>query len=423
MIRGILAACIVALSGQVHAETIVIEGGRVLTMGLQGEIPHGTVLISDGRIVAVGKDIAIPADARRIDATGKIVTPGLVASGTGLGLIEVRQVPATDDRGTRNELISAAFDAGFGLNPDSLLIPVARLGGITSAISVPQFRDSPGREVLFAGQAAAISLGGPAILRKRGAAMVLELGEAGAERAGGARGAALVTLRAILAEVRDYSVRRPAFDRGETAPYILSRLDMDALIPVVEGRVPLLVSVNRASDIRDVLAIAREERLKIILEGAAEGWRVAREIAAARVPVVLNPVKNVPVSFEALGATLHNAGVLARMGVTIAIQGNGPNREREMRYNAGNAAANGLGWATALAAITINPARMFGIADRVGSIEPGKDADLVIWDGDPLDTLSRPLAVFIRGEGQPMASRATELRDRYMHTIKGKDGK
>ncbi|WP_447762876.1 amidohydrolase family protein [Sphingopyxis panaciterrae] len=414
-VAAALLACVFAFP--VAAETVAITGGRVVTMGQGGDIERGTVVVRDGRIVAVGANVAVPPDAKIIDASGKVVTPGLVASGTALGLIEVRTVETTDDRGTSARDLSAAFDAGYGLNPDSLLIPVARLGGITRAIATPAYDDQPARELLFAGQAAAIALDDRPILMQRGVAMVLEMGDAGAERAGGARAAELVALRAIFAEVRDFKARRAAYDRGETRDYTLSRVDLEALIPVVEGRMPLLVSVNRASDIRDVLAMARSERLKLILEGASEGWRVAGDIAAAGVPVLVTPVENTPASFEALGSTLSNARRLAEAGVVVAIEGNGNHREREMRYNAGNAVASGLDWKTALAAITINPARIFGLSDRIGSLEPGKDGDVAIWDGDPLDTLSRPVAVLIRGAEQPMHSRGTELRDRYLSTV------
>jgi imidazolonepropionase-like amidohydrolase len=246
-------------------------------------------------------------------------------------------------------------------------------------------------------------------------AMVIELGEGGAERAGGARGAALVELRATLDDVRAFMRNRAAYERGATRDFGLSRGDLEALVPVVEGRVPLVVSVDRASDILEAIAFAREEKLKIILDGATEGWRVAAQIAAAGVPVIVDPRQDLPQDFAKLGARLDNAARLQAAGVTIVLKdGEGGNyRARELRYGAGQAVAHGLPHGAALAAITINPARVFGIADRVGSIEPGKDADLVLWSGDPFEPLSQPRAILVRGIEQPLVSRQTLLRDRY----------
>ncbi|QNQ08530.1 amidohydrolase family protein [Sphingomonas alpina] len=419
MIARALATLSLLASAPVAAQTVAIIHGRVLTMGPAGEIADGTVILRDGKVVAVGAALATPTDARVIDAMGKIVTPGLVAPVTSLGLAELRSLAGPDDRSSTNDGISAAFDAGDGLNPDSVLIPVARLGGITRSIVTPGYDLKAGRTLLFAGQAAAVQLGsgGPMLVR-RGVAMVLAMGEEGAERAGGSRGAALASLAIALDDVRSYARRRADYDRGETRALSLSRIDLEALIPVIEGRMPLLVTVNRASDIREMLAFAHTQRVKLILESASEGWRVAAEIARAGVPVLLTPIENVPASFEMLGATLSNAQRLHAAGVLIGFEGNGPDREREQRHNAGAVVAEGLPYAAALAAITINPARIFGLADRIGSLEPGKEGDAVIWDGDPLETASRPVAIFIRGVVQPMTSRQTELRDRYIQQVR-----
>ncbi|HEX5182268.1 MAG TPA: amidohydrolase family protein [Allosphingosinicella sp.] len=413
MIRGLALAALAFVAAPAAAETVAIVNAHIFTMGPAGEIARGTILIRDDRIAAVGPDVAVPADARKIDAGGRIVTPGLIATGTGLGALEVRSVEAANDRAARMPGISAAFDVGDGLDPDALPIPIARLGGITRAIDTPLYDDRGGPDQLFAGQAAAVTLAGPDMLMRRGVAMVLEAGEGGAARAGGARGAEIAALRAILDAVR-------AIGHGGAAPgdsFGLSHADLQALVPVVDGRMPLMVTVHRASDIKEMLAFAEEQHLRLILEGASEAWRVADAIARARVPVVLIPVRNIPASFAQLGATLENARRLQAAGVTVAFEGNGNTRERELRYNAGNAVAVGLPWRDGLAAITINPARIFGIADRVGSLEPGKDADLVIWSGDPLDTLGRADAIFIRGRAQPMVSRQTLLRDRYLPLI------
>jgi imidazolonepropionase-like amidohydrolase len=179
---------------------------------------------------------------------------------------------------------------------------------------------------------------------------------------------------------------------------------------------PLIVKVDRASDIREMIALAREEKLRIILDGAGEGWRVADEIAAAQVPVILDPLADLPRSFSELGATMENAARLHAAGVTVIIKtGSGvAHRARELRYGAGNAVAWGLPHDAAVAAITINPARVFGVADRIGTLEAGRLADLVLWNGDPLEPLSQPQAIFVEGMETPLTARPLELRDRYM---------
>jgi imidazolonepropionase-like amidohydrolase len=251
-------------------------------------------------------------------------------------------------------------------------------------------------------------------------AVGLDLGEAGAEHAGGLRGAAVILTKAALADARDFAAHRAAYARGETRSYGLSRIDLEALIPVVEGRTPLLIRISRAADIRQALKLARDEKIRVILEEAEEAWLVADEIAAAHVPVLIDPQADLPRAFESLAARLDNAARLQKAGVVIAIKGNRNfNSLRPVRLNAGTAVAYGLSHEQALAAITINPARIWGLADRIGSLEVGKDADVVVWSGDPLETLSYPTSVFIGGVEQPVGSRRQELRDRYMKTDEG----
>jgi imidazolonepropionase-like amidohydrolase len=412
------AALLLAAALPAAAETVAITNARILTAGAAGEIASGTVVIRDGRIASVGAGGA-PQGARVIDARGGVVTPGIFAVDTNIGITEVDAVEGTNDGATKSKTLSAAFDVQYGIDPASFVIPVARLGGITRAMVAPGYdyeRGGGDRELLFAGQAAVVHLGqGADILVRPGVGMVLNLGEDGAARAGGGRGAAIVSLKAALDDVRFYMRNKQGFDRGDSRDLGLSRADLEALIPVVEGRMPLIVGVNRASDIRMVLKLAREENLKVILDGASEGWEVAGEIAAAGVPVLLNPTADLPSNFENRGATLQNAARLAAAGVTIAFQGNGGgSRARETRYNAGIAVGHGLSYDVALKAITANPAKIFNMADRVGTLEAGKDADVVVWDGDPLEPMNRPTAIFVRGVEQPMTSRQTELRDRYM---------
>jgi imidazolonepropionase-like amidohydrolase len=292
------------------------------------------------------------------------------------------------------------------------------MGGVTDAVVLPILEGGKDRrDMIFAGQGAVIHLQGGAVdpVRRAQAAMVLVLGEDGAGHAGGSRAAEVVLLRAMLEDVRRYSADRSAYFKAAVEGYNLRREDLEALIPVVEGHMPLVVSVHRASDIRQILRVAREERLHIILDGAEEGWRVAPEIAAAGVPVMLNAAADLPSSFEELGSTLDNAARLNAAGVTVIID-NPPLFEggRTPRYDAGRAVAHGLPYGAALAALTVNPARVFGVADKIVAIAPGKDADLVVWSGDPLDTSGAPAAVFVKGVQMPLRSRDTDLRDRYL---------
>ncbi|HEX5716984.1 MAG TPA: imidazolonepropionase, partial [Thermoanaerobaculia bacterium] len=284
------------------AETVAITGGRVVTLGPAGTIEGATVVIRDGKIAAVGRDVAVPAGARRIDATGKVVTPGLMDSLSQLGIVEVNAVEGTQDAATEDDRITAAFNVADAINPRSMLIPVNRIEGLTRAVVAPRAGSS-----LIAGQAVVIHLGGPGdYLIKSPVAMFGVLGERGARFAGGSRAAALLRLRETLQDARDFNENQRSYEKGERRDYVLSRLDLEALQPVIRGELPLVLTVNRASDIQTVLRIAKEEKLKIILAGANEAWQVAGEIAAAKVPVLINPMENLPGSFENTGATLEN---------------------------------------------------------------------------------------------------------------------
>jgi imidazolonepropionase-like amidohydrolase len=428
------AVCALALTSPASAQSLTaITGGRVLTG--TSVIENGTVVIQNGRVVSVGTGAA-PAGARIIDARGKVVSPGFVAVDSGLGGLEISSVNGSDDLSNGANTISASFDVSYGLDPWSFTLPVARLGGITRAIVVPTHAgggggsgghahddsdfagvghgglQSPG---LFAGQAAIIHLAaGTDILVKPRVAMIAPFGEAGAGIAGGARGAQFTQFRETLAEVRLFARNRAAYDRAGLRDLSLSRADLEALIPVANGTMPLIVTVRRAADIQQVLRLAREEGVRIILDGAEEGWLVANQIAAANVPVLLNPISNLPGSLETRAARMQNAAVLDAAGVVIAIKGNdGSHRVRETRYNAGNAVSHGLPYDAAIEAITVNPAKIFGMAGQFGELRAGAAADVVIWSGDPLEPLSNAETIFIGGAEQAPTSRQFLLRDRY----------
>jgi imidazolonepropionase-like amidohydrolase len=397
------------LAAALSAQTVVITNAEIHTMGPQGTIKNGSLVIENGKIRAVGVSVAVPASARRIDARGKIVTPGLLDSYSQIGLVEISAVQGSNDTADQDDRITAAFNAADALNPRSTLIPINRIEGLTRVVATP----SNGKS-LIAGTSALIDLGGPGdYLIRSPVAMHAVLGETGAHLGGGARQSAILHLREAFEDARDYAANRKAFDQGDRRPYALSRLDLEALLPVVKGELPLVIQAERASDIEAALRLAKDFHLKLILSGAIEGWMVAREIAEAKVPVLLNPLGNLPEAFESLGATLENPARLYKAGVTIAFITGDAHNSRNIRQSAGNAAAYGLPWDAALAAMTSVPARIWGIANRYGTLEPGKDADVVIWDGDPLEVTSFPTAVFIRGREMPMNSRQLELRDRY----------
>lgn len=437
--RALILLALLATGPVAHAETIAIVNARLETVAAAGPIASGTLVMTDGRITAIGTSVQPPEGARVIDAAGRVVTPGFIASSTNLMLDEVNMVDETRDDAS-GDAVSAAFDVQYGINMQSTLIRVARQTGITQAALTPlagsadtggEADDASALEgggegatrdpALFAGQAAIVRLadGDPDPLVKARIAMALDLGEAGASHAG-SRGATIVLVKSALEDARHFARNRAAYDSGRTRQHGLSRIDLEALVPVVEGRMPLLIRANRASDVRQALQLAREQKVRVILEDAAEAWMVAAEIAAARVPVILDAQQDLPSSFESLASRLDNAARLQKAGVVIALKGKRNfNSLRPIRIDAGTAVAYGLPYQAALAAVTINPARIWGVADRSGSLEVGKNADVVIWSGDPLEIRSRPIAVFVGGIEQPASSRRIELRDRY---LKADDG-
>jgi imidazolonepropionase-like amidohydrolase len=391
------------------AQTIAITGGTVYPVS-GPKIEHATVLIRDGRIAAVGTSVAIPADAARIDATGKWVTPGFIDGGGQMGLVEIGAVAGTREGRVQGDTIAAAFNVAEGLNPASQLIPVTRVEGITTTLA------SPGGH-LVSGQAVLIDLDGATIeqmLVKSPVGVVADLSEGAKDEAGGSRAALAQRLRSAFRDALEYERRRVDFSRAQIEPLAASEADLEALLPVLHGQVPLIAIANRRSDIETALRLAREFKLRLILAGAQEGWEVAGEIAAAGVPVLVEPLDNIP-SYDALGVRYENAAVLARAGVKIALLETNTHNSRDLRQQAGNAVSYGLPWDQALRAITLAPAEVFGVADRYGSLEVGKVANVVVWSGDPFEFATGVEHVYIRGREIPLTSRQTELLERYRH--------
>jgi imidazolonepropionase-like amidohydrolase len=413
MIRALLLL-IVAAPARAADVPIAIEHARVHP-GDGRTLPDGTVVIRGESVVAVGPaaEVRVPEGARHVDGRGAWVTPGLIDAEATTGISEVALERSTDETGLddRYEPVRAAFSVLDGLNPHSVVIPVTRIEGVTANVLAPRFG-------LVSGRGAMVRLLGESVeemVVRAPVAIYASAAAAGRSVAYGARGGVLLRLRELFDDVRQYARRRQDFERNQMRKVGASRLDLEALIPVVEGKLPLVVEAHRASDIQAVLRLAREEKIRLVLSGVEEGWLVARDIAAAKVPVVVSALPDLPRAFEALGARLDNAALLARAGVKIAIspREQDDHRSRTLRLEAGNAVANGLPWDAALAAITRNPAEVFEVAGTLGVLAPGKAADLVVWSGDPFEPLTRPVRVFMRGREIALRSRQTELRDRY----------
>nr|WP_277924013.1 amidohydrolase family protein [Sphingomonas hankookensis] len=401
------------------AQDVTITNAKLVLGDGSAPIEGGTVVIRGGRVVSAGRGGAV-AGGKTIDAGGRYVTPGIVAGFTRLGIIEVDGVSTTNDASARDSVFNAGLDIASAVNPRATPIAINRTDGVTRAIVAP---DNAGS--IFAGQGAVIDLGNDmdALTRPR-AFQFMEWGESGARAAGGSRPAAMAMFRNALFEAQAYARNPASFaDRGKEA--LLTRTDAEALQRVLSGQVPLLIHVERASDILGVLAMKREfAGLKPVLVGASEGWTVAQQIAAANVPVLASALSDLPASFEQLAATQSNIGRMKAAGVVVGIGTIGDDEARQarlVRQYAGNLVAlskipgaAGLDWGAAFATISSLPARTIGMEGEIGSLTPGRRGDVVIWDGDPLEIGSVPTQLFIDGIEQPLTNRQTRLRDRYL---------
>ena len=407
---GVVSALVCAATA--GAQTIAITGGTVYPVS-GPKIEHGTVLITNGKVAAVGANVTIPAGATRIDATGKWVTPGLFNAATTLGLAEGNPGSGgyNDSHAKGEKGVSASFNAWEGMNPASTFIPPTRKDGITTVMVAPS------RGNLIGGRAAVIDLNGETVasmLVKGPVAMVAELGEGGEARA-----ETFAHLREVLSDAKVYGLRKAAYDNGAIRTLAASREDLEALAPVVAGTMPIIISANRASDIRAALGIAKQFGLKLVIEGGAEAWEAAKEIAAAHVPVMAGAMNNIPGSFSTLGHRQENLAILKGAGVQVIIVGDGGGlgednyNARNVRYEAGNAVAYGMTWDDALKAVTLVPAEVLGVSDRVGSLQIGKEADVVVWSGDPFEFATVAEHVYVRGVENTERTRQDELTDRY----------
>ena len=415
------AAALEAFATPAVAETIAITGGRVVVGDGTAPIDGGTVIIRDENVIAAGASVAVPADARRIDAKGKWVTPGVFAGFTRLGLSEVDAVKGTNDKSGGKSGFSAAIDVAPAIDPFRSPFAVNRAAGVTRAVVAPEAAES-----IFAGQGAIADLGADSnpVTRAR-AFQFAEFGEDGSALSGGSRAGTHLHFRAMLREAQDYAAGRGNFDDE-----LLKAEDAKALLNVLRGETRLLIHVEGANDMLRLIELKRDfPSVKMVFVGASEGWRIAPQLVEARIPVIASALNDLPATFEMLGATQSNIGRMKDAGVQVAIGMINDRDSHQLRYTtqyAGNIVslqfvpgATGLTWDEAFAAISSVPADIMGVGDRFGSLKAGKAADVVIWDGDPLELSSAATTVFIDGVEQPLTNRQNRLRDRYARPTEG----
>jgi hypothetical protein len=390
-------------------QDFVIHGATVHTASAKGTLKNADVVVRGGIIVAVGA--AAGSGTAVIDAQGKELTPGLFGGLTDIGLEEIAGEAQTVDANLNfkspewDQQWRPELDVTVAYNPRSFVIPITRVEGVTWTVLVPNAADS-----IIGGQGSAVVLDGRYDAALPGSrSLFVQMGAAGARVAGGSRAAEFMLLEQAIHEAR---APGPAAQGA-----LLHPAGREALTHyLMGGRV--VFQVDRAADILGVVAFAGRNGMKPVILGGDEAWLVAKELAKANVPVILNPLNDLPSDFDRLASTLENAARLQRAGVRIAFSSGDTPQARLVRQLAGNAIAHGLPWESALAAITSAPADIFGLGATHGRVAVGQSADLVLWNGDPLEVTTLADQVWIAGRPIEMKSRQTELRDRYVEKLK-----
>jgi N-acyl-D-aspartate/D-glutamate deacylase len=400
-----LLCTLAALPFAASAQDLLIRNATVHTVTERGTLERADVLVRNGRIAAVGTGLA-SAGATVVDANGRALTPGLFGGITALGVVEVSLEKSTVDNDPHAaERDKAAeprpeFDVTLSFNPDSAVIGVNRVEGVTYAMVAP---GGVSGDTVIAGQGAVARLDGRADAMVAPSRTLFANLNAGVSRAG-----QFMLLEQATREAKPTPQMRDADFR------LLTPTGREVLARYLSGG-RIAFSVDRATDIRQALAFAQKQGARPVIVGGAQAWQVAGPLAQAKVPVILDPLVDLPDSFDQIGATLDNAARLHKAGVRIAFTNlnDGTHNARKVRQAAGVAVAHGLPFDAALAALTANPAEIFGLGGEYGRIAPGYVADLVLWSGDPLEVTSIAEQMWIDGRAQSMRSRQTELRDRY----------
>ncbi len=416
-------ACAATADAQMIKGTYALVGGRIETV-TRGVIERGTLVIRDGKIAELGGDVAAPAGAIVIDCKGLTLYPGLIDAGTQLGLIEIGSLPETRDNDELGE-VTPQMQALTAVNPNSVSIPVTRTNGVTTVLTVPGGG-------LFPGTAALIDLVGytPDQMHLGGMrAVVMSFpscvrgwwDDRSDEDFDKAARKAKDRLADVWARAQLYARIDSAYAAGASKEIVPEyQPELAALAPVVRRQMPLLIEVNAARDIDSAIVWVKQNNVRAIFTGVAEGWRVADRIAAAGIPCIVGPVLSIPTrGADRYDKAYANPGLMRAAGVKVAIRTNESENVRNLPFNAGFAAAYGMGREEALKAVTIVPAQIFGVDNLVGSLEVGKLATLFAADGDPFEPSTNVQHVFIDGYRIPMSNRHMDLFKEFLERLPG----
>jgi imidazolonepropionase-like amidohydrolase len=405
-------------TGKYQKGSFLLQNADIYTMA-DGLIEGGDIRIAGDTIAAVGKDLIPEPGDSLVNCEGLWIMPGFIDCGTRLGLFEIGSISLTRDSRELGKF-SPNLKALTAVNPNSVHIPVTRVNGVTTVLTVPEGG-------LFPGQAALINLVGytpdqmslgmePVVMNFPSKPMLR------GDRWDKVRKERYEESSKDLEEF--WSAARAYWELWQkpdsTAGKRVIEPQFHALLPVFNREIPILVETNYAHDIIEALDWIKENNINGILTGVREGWRVADSIASAEIPVIVGPVLSMPTrSFDRYDRPYTNAAILLRAGVQVALRTNEAENVRNLPFNAGFAAAYGMGFEEALKSITINPARILGVDDKIGSLEAGKLANLLITDGDPFETKTQTVHLFIEGWKIPLESRQTLLYEEFLNRQPG----
>ncbi len=368
-----------------------------------------TVVIDGDQIVAVGADVSVPAGCKQIDGRTLVLTPGLIEPWSQLGLVEVGlEADTRDFASAQSEESGSSLHPSFRVadayNPGSTLVPITRVAGVTSTVSAPS-------EGLISGVSAWVDLAGATqreAVRRRELAM-----HASVRGSKGSRASQLHAIRGALLEARIWAKRRGDWEKGQSRRFRMTLAGLEALQPVLNKTIPLVISTDRAADIEATLRLAKELDIRVVIQGGAEAWLHSKSLGKRKVPVIVDPLLFGPSSFGSVRARPDNAALLAAAGVPVMLGTFWTHNTRTLAQVAGNAVRAGLPHAAAIRALTLTPAEVFGMPKH-GRLSQGARANVVVWSGDPLELSTRVLHLFIGGRAIPLVNRQTRLRDRYL---------